>query len=1137
MPLYPQLLLSRGGGIINDSAKAKQSGGSTLAIGLGGTGIDCLKVYKKAVFNRILPDNDSKSQVPEYSHIKFLAIDTDDSSIVSDDEDVVGDFAAIDKYSEFFDISSPNIGEVIYASDVLSRRKDMKWLSHSAENGKNRLTIEDAEAGAGGVRQVGRFLAIEKATELENKIKILIASAGVEAEKGLNIHIFAGIGGGTGSGTFLDVCYIIRKVLKENPVVGSVEICGYLFLPDVNLSKTEISANPLLSKKIQINGFAALKEIDYCMNFERNGDKWEQYYGDEFFTTNLPPVKLCHLVSAKTASGFVPGNAYDYALNVVSDYAIEYTADAGGNFGLKSHRSNVDDQIKFISGDTGALYKYCILGASNAIIPFREITTYLATKLFAEFSSIYEVTPSLQAATDFANAVGLSHKQLFSEYTKGANIDGYRGIAAGLPLATLKTTMDPLINAFNKYDDKILGQQASNGSSMTHALNKDYNPEQASNESVSVISKIFSQLHHTCICNPSTGPFYAYNMINASNGKNLLDIMTGIITENNEKYKYELQCETEWDEKSDLAKVTYQNKSNKRNTNAYIEALTNYYIHRGHKIAYQRFGGVLTTIKNFIDELARKYYSPLCSVLTNLKDTFAENAASISLMINKGMGKYEYIKPIMSIAELKESMDKELEKIDPKSAIGKMLTEMVNSPEVWLTGDSFKISRFVNVFMTKEMFKDYANKSILDFLQMKYGTEDKELISKKIQDDTIAKLGEKGDPLFMKTPAFKLTDTSTIEYISVPADTSVIVEAANSYQVKKGGSLSVRNSHLNDRISFMKFYCGVPMYAYQGLSVYETPYSTTLKPGTHLYERGERDKIWDEYLPSPIPASYTIPGKIIEKVEKYKSDSFELLEKCIKAKTISEDSDGIRIFECDYDELKEKLNRVKALYDRNRTEDAEMLFSSVKEVKDSGNFKHSQVHLIAGSNKGLHIARDKFVSFPKDRDIASEEFKKYEEFMKLYNETEKLFASKEDYPTFRDAYFVGLIKFKPLYNVKLEVKDEFGFVMEEEILCDPNMVHKTVPIYQAYLTFKQLPDEIKSTVKSKCAEYIEFSNDNMNQQVLDNIDVVSAKFNETYITAIQEAARNLPNPREATMFIQKFISEFKAFEKQIKSSF
>lgn len=73
--LYSDLLLSRGGGIISNIQKAEMDNCAVINIGLGGTDIDCLAEVKKEVYSRIPPENPD-SAVPEYNHIKFLAIDS-----------------------------------------------------------------------------------------------------------------------------------------------------------------------------------------------------------------------------------------------------------------------------------------------------------------------------------------------------------------------------------------------------------------------------------------------------------------------------------------------------------------------------------------------------------------------------------------------------------------------------------------------------------------------------------------------------------------------------------------------------------------------------------------------------------------------------------------------------------------------------------------------------------------------------------------------------------------------------------------------------------------------------------------------------------------------------------------------------
>lgn len=57
-----------------------------------------------------------------------------------------------------------------------------------------------------------------------------------EAKRGLinpnvYVNIFTGLCGMTGSGSFLDVCYLVQKALEYDDYMTY----GYFFLPDVNL--------------------------------------------------------------------------------------------------------------------------------------------------------------------------------------------------------------------------------------------------------------------------------------------------------------------------------------------------------------------------------------------------------------------------------------------------------------------------------------------------------------------------------------------------------------------------------------------------------------------------------------------------------------------------------------------------------------------------------------------------------------------------------------------------------------------------------------------------------------------------------------------------------------------------------------
>ena len=147
--VYKELLLSAGGGIVDKDMLVDYSGKPTICIGLGGTGIDCLKQIKKQIYSRIKPDDISFCE-PVYKHVRFLAIDSDYYSI-ADDKSLI----TIDKMTEFLDISCPNQPMLPKAS-ILRQNPSLHWISDQI------LSQNANRPGTGGIRQIGRLFIIHK---------------------------------------------------------------------------------------------------------------------------------------------------------------------------------------------------------------------------------------------------------------------------------------------------------------------------------------------------------------------------------------------------------------------------------------------------------------------------------------------------------------------------------------------------------------------------------------------------------------------------------------------------------------------------------------------------------------------------------------------------------------------------------------------------------------------------------------------------------------------------------------------------------------------------------------------------------------------------------------------------------------
>lgn len=92
----------------------------------------------------------------------------------------------------------------------------------------------------------------------------------------LDVYIFAGLSGGTGSGCFLDACYIVQKALEDMGRAQSANVMGFFFLPDVVNSKPQVASQPAAVKYYSSNGYAAMKELDYLMSLKDDADRfWE----------------------------------------------------------------------------------------------------------------------------------------------------------------------------------------------------------------------------------------------------------------------------------------------------------------------------------------------------------------------------------------------------------------------------------------------------------------------------------------------------------------------------------------------------------------------------------------------------------------------------------------------------------------------------------------------------------------------------------------------------------------------------------------------------------------------------------------------------------------------------------------------
>ena len=227
-----QLNVAEGGGIVSENLRAETIPHPMLVIGIGGTGIDALLRLKYQVNRRfILPEDEaSKRKLSIPNNIKFLGLETNEDDSKKDYYGV-----KLDTKQEFLEITNPGVGELLKNRSSIPPHIS-NWISPE-------LHIDQGTKGANGNRQAGRLLFFTNLREITETISKKIEDLVTGNTKLLYVFILSGLSGGTGGGTFIDLPYIIRGIMVRDyqTDIDRVKILGYLFTPDVNISKEGVS--------------------------------------------------------------------------------------------------------------------------------------------------------------------------------------------------------------------------------------------------------------------------------------------------------------------------------------------------------------------------------------------------------------------------------------------------------------------------------------------------------------------------------------------------------------------------------------------------------------------------------------------------------------------------------------------------------------------------------------------------------------------------------------------------------------------------------------------------------------------------------------------------------------------------------
>ncbi|USG68536.1 tubulin-like doman-containing protein [Brevibacillus ruminantium] len=833
-----QLDVSLGGGIVSDKIRVDTIDNPMLVIGLGGTGIDALLRLKYQVNRRFkLPvDPLSKKRKEKPDNIEFLAFETNEH-----DRNKKYKGIGLDPVTEFVLLSNPEIGGVLQNRSILEPYIT-DWLSPE-------LTITDGISGASGVRQAGRLLLFTKITQVVQTIEKKIKTLSEGTNKKLMVFLLTGISGGTGSGCFLDVAYIVRGIMERDFGSGGVDkvnTLGYLFTPDVNLSNKSLSSHT--RDYIMKNGYAALKELDYWMNADERMERFRQQYGNVLTVQSpMPPFNLCHLISATNLEGKALENAYDYCMNVTAENITNFMASeekrSGEEFAIHDYISNIRTNINQMPKAYAANYQYNVIGASSAVLPIEEMTTYLAYRLFKKMEKMFAVAPTQEDAEKFARKLGIDVDSISRKFEERVPepLPGYE-------------------NSERLNYSNVISQQVV---SIDHELEQGYLAKareeyiKCKKQLPGELTVVFGDMITRVFLHPQQGPFYASRLIHSDKGYCLLKMIQSYIETlkvNLESYPREIEgARDNANEKLGDARSAFISKEKKKN--AYIEAKINEYQIVADQEKLEQMIEFYEELYRLLNDENNRIYNVFTEILNTLNQIFEKNG---DILINGSeevdrTGNKTYYWNIVGVPDIAKVINSIMEQKEAEDLIRDFTSELLKRSDQWVKEQELDIVSAISEFLS-EKFGDLITKSMEDFLVIKYGQE--ETLDRIVERKIAGKLDEEAIPVFHLSNNLGNLHFPSWGFVSVPVKAPGILKGIKNYQNTSisGSRFTVKESEVKNRIFWLNTKNGIPLFVYTPLKVYEESYERTILEregiGRHLVQTEKNN--W-AYLPSPIP--------------------------------------------------------------------------------------------------------------------------------------------------------------------------------------------------------------------------------------------------------------------------------------------
>ncbi len=862
-----------------------------LVIGLGGTGKDIVSKVKKTFAQRyVLPRDENGSLIPVPRRTDYLIIDSDTTAL--------GDFET----HETCELIVPGMDVILQKQDVNLRDYEREWVNPE-------LNASSVGAGAGTYRQAARLMLARNYDKVYEKIKSkLVHLASVDSGSDnvdnmrINVVIAAGICGGTGSGTFLDVAQIVRHCLSSDAMLAlkNSKITGYLVLPD--LMCAHVTA-PAMQSIMKANGYAALKELDFWMNVDQHKTPYTaKYENGKEIKWDRPPYDACVLLSGVSTEGTGFRNAYDVMMQTVAENLLHYLAHEQSKEGetvytYRNYEDNLANMVTNMPKRLPLYYGYRAVGAYTKRIPKRDIMFYEGAMLMKLFIPQRDPYGNLVSNTDLLkdgqNAVR-AMRIIGDIRTIGQNVSTRVPLPAfiNLPADSLRT-LTPVAHQRENY--------AAPGAPRWEG---DVLPPVMAQHAASYLDEAwtrFKDFAKAVITDPNQGPFsLKIYLENEESGllsamKRLLNDWRGLQNNfiNSRRGRLDA-CAAAYPEFVRPPLLFGQ-----RAIDTYMTALQGFYATVKNIKLMDAFVPALEKLVKRVEEYLLTALTPMCNDLLSDYTMYSENkGAATDDKLASDIYNLDQVRDQIAIDFEEQNIDAKFE----RQLLGKLCEESLKtiaSIDPFSSGVSFPFQQSHLRVLRAELrevlnvcFKTTNSQSLDVIMEQQVGSD---IAAQNKYIDQVAKtLINSAKPMFGMEAATRTEDVAKFSYLSLPDDAQKFFER---YQATCTNQFEPKCSAIRDHMYCTTAWDGLALYRYSMLNSIAAAYEEKLEDpkmskGIHLvyHPKDKAYRVNWAYLPDPAP-HYLFGTKGSDRTNLEYEKARDVISRAIECGLVEVDSD------------------------------------------------------------------------------------------------------------------------------------------------------------------------------------------------------------------------------------------------------